>query len=273
MRKFKSRFLLLLEATDQQANQIFFFGYVKLLMCAHPFFCVSFVSPLLGCRMLEDGNSALVDFPAELCHDSHWDTTIMPLALLGLIFFCFGLPIVLLAATLKWRKTDDELTRYVLWSLFCGHKWATSGYIWRVMHMFRCLLIVVVAYAPIEVTSQVVIICMTLATMIFAEGQLQPRCTTVLAFLESFEDLTLLFVIVLAHLYQVLGGGHEYSNVPVVMIWACLVTYLGSTIWMAVNQVSNGAISAISEVLRTHTASAIAPTSTRLVTIVPAPAN
>ena len=164
---------LIRQSTATEQGKILAAAFVKLLFSAFPFFCVEFLSVLLGCEDLGDGTSRLVSFPSEDCHDNHWDEKLLPLSIVGLIVWCAGIPALGIVIAC-WRNLK-QFDAFLAHAIFAGHQNSLNGFFWRVSAMVRAFYIALVSFLPLTATEQFTIFAMLLVLTVFMEARVQPR--------------------------------------------------------------------------------------------------
>merc|ERR1711937_740949 len=99
---------------------------------------------IVGCQGLVDGDTMLGNWPSVSCDERG---VALPLAIVGTILWCVGIPLMLAGAVYAWHthKLKTHLQGFLLRNIFCGHKGTIKGFVWRVAGMLRTFLIVFVA--------------------------------------------------------------------------------------------------------------------------------
>ena len=169
--------------------------------------------------------SRLVRFPAEECFDTHWNTVVMPLSIVGIFLWCVGVPAFGMVLCTRPNLPDFERL-FLVQACFAGHRHGLSGCCWRLLAMVRVFFIALVAFLPLSPLEQFATIAAVLTFTVFFEARVKPRPIESMNMMEALQEVTLLIVLTMGNLYMSLTPESSIYELPAMVSWIAIISYL-----------------------------------------------
>ena len=110
---------------------------------------------------------------------------------------------------MKYRFSDieSELSRFLVRSVFSGHKTTLAAMCYRILTMLRCLGFIIITQTRLSGQKQAILSLLLVTMTLVVESVVEPRANRAMSLLDRFEEVALFVVICLG----MLGAGVHCS--------------------------------------------------------------
>ena len=160
----------------------------------------------MGCYEAEDGSSVLASNPSLNC-DEVPGRLATGAALTAI--YVVGLPLLMFVMAMKYRFSDieSELSKFLVRSVFSGHKTTLAAMCYRILTMLRCLGFITITQTRLSGQKQAILSLLLVTMTLVVESVVEPRANRAMSLLDRFEEVALFVVICLG----MLGAGVHCS--------------------------------------------------------------
>ena len=160
----------------------------------------------MGCYEAEDGSSVLASNPSLNC-DEVPGRLATGAALTAM--YVVGLPLLMFVMAMKYRFSDieSELSKFLVCSVFSGHKTTLAAMCYRILTMLRCLGFIIITQTRLSGQKQAILSLLLVTMTLVVESVVEPRANRAMSLLDRFEEVALFVVICLG----MLGAGVHCS--------------------------------------------------------------
>lgn len=160
----------------------------------------------MGCYEAEDGSSVLASNPSLNC-DEVPGRLATGAALTAI--YVVGVPLLMFVMAMKYRFSSfkSELSKFLVRSVFSGHKATLAAMCYRILTMLRCLGFIIITQTRLSGQKQAILSLLLVTMTLVVESVVEPRANRAMSLLDRFEEVALFVVICLG----MLGAGVHCS--------------------------------------------------------------
>ena len=116
--------------------------------------------------------------------------------------YVVGLPLLMFVMAMKYRSSDieSELSKFLVRSVFSGHKTTLAAMCYRILTMLRCLGFIIITQTRLSGQKQAILSLLLVTMTLVVESVVEPRANRAMSLLDRFEEVALFVVICLGML-------------------------------------------------------------------------